>query len=161
MVDVNENLTPDDDQMPGAIEMLKADHRKVRTLFQQYQSTHDQTAKRRIAEEVFVELEIHAQLEELVFYPAFEAAADEEGDALIAEARQEHQTVKDLIGDLRGMGANDEDFVVQFQELMDDVEHHVQEEEREMFPEAAEILADKDADMGEEMEEMKQQLLMS
>jgi hypothetical protein len=50
--------------------------------------------KRRIAEQVFVALEVHAQLEELVFYPAFEAAADEEGEAMVGEAHEEHETVK-------------------------------------------------------------------
>jgi hemerythrin superfamily protein len=161
MADLNENLTPNDDQVQGAVEMLTADHRKVRNLFQQYQSANDQAAKRRIAEQVFVELEIHAQLEEMVFYPAFAAAADEEGKALVAEARQEHQTVKDLLGELRGMDADNEDFEIQFQELMEDVEHHAQEEETEMFPEAEELLAEQDAELVDEMQDIKQQLLAS
>jgi len=161
MADLNDDLTPNDDQPQGAIDMLQADHRKVRTLFQRYQSTKDQAMKRRIAEQVFVELEVHAQLEEMVFYPAFAAAADAEGHALVEEARQEHQTVKALIADLRSMGANDEAFEMQFQDLMDDVELHVQEEETEMFPEAEEVLADENADLMEEMQEIKQQLLAS
>jgi hemerythrin superfamily protein len=161
MADLNENLTPNDDQVQGAVEMLTADHRKVRNLFQQYQSANDQAAKRRIAEQVFVELEIHAQLEEMVFYPAFAAAADEEGKDLVAEARQEHQTVKDLLVELRGMDADNEDFEIQFQELMEDVEHHAQEEETEMFPEAEELLAEQDAELVDEMQDIKQQLLAS
>jgi hemerythrin superfamily protein len=161
MADLTENLTPSDDQVQSAVAMLQADHRKVRTLFQEYQNAKDQAMKRRIAEQVFVELEVHAQLEELVFYPAFAAAANEEGKDLIAEARQEHQTVKDVIAELRDMDPSNEDFEEQFEELMEDVEHHVQEEETEMFPEAEEILAEKDTEIVDEMEEIKQQLLAS
>ena len=162
MADRNDALTPNDDQPQDAIEMLKADHRKVRILFGHYQSTDEPTMKRRIAEQVFVELEVHAQLEEMVFYPAFEAAAEEEEEEeLIEEARQEHQRVKDLIAELRGMDAHDEDFAVQFQALMENVEHHVQEEEAEIFPEAEEVLAEENVDLMEEMQEIKQQLLAS
>ena len=150
-----------DDQPQGAIEMLQADHRKVRNLFQQYQSTTDPTRKRRIAAQVFVELEIHAQLEERIFYPAFAAAADEEGEDRVTEAQQDHQMVQALITALRGMDANDEDFEVQFQELIEEVEHHVYEEETAMFPEAEEVLADESVDLMEAMQDMKLQLLTS
>jgi hemerythrin superfamily protein len=107
-----------------AIEMLKADHQKVRDLFQQYAAASDQNTQRQIADQVFVELETHAQLEEMVFYPAFEEEADEEGKHLVEEACQEHQEVKTLIAELRGREA-DEEFDTKFRELMDNVEHHV------------------------------------
>ena len=112
--------TPDQDtpQFEDAVEMLKADHQKVRHLFQEYMAASDQQAQRQIAEQVFVELETHAQLEEMVFYPAFEAAADKEGKQLIEEARQEHQTVKDLIKDLRTLD-DEEEFDASFRELME------------------------------------------
>jgi hemerythrin superfamily protein len=143
-----------------AIEMLEADHRKVRELFQQYQAAGDLDAQRQIAEQVFVELETHAQLEEMVFYPAFEEEADEEGKALVKEAREEHQAVKTLIAALRERNM-DEAFNTQFCELMENVEHHVQEEEADMFPEAEEILLDRSTELAEEMEDLKQQLLAS
>ena len=143
-----------------AIEMLKADHQKVRDLFRQYTAAGDQNAKRQIAEQVFVELETHAQLEEMVFYPAFEEEADDEGQQLVEEARQEHQEVKNLIAELRGSNADDE-FDTKFRELMENVEHHVQEEEAEMFPEAEEILAEQLEDLLEEMQEVKEQLFTS
>jgi len=161
MADLNDDLTPNDDQPQGAIDMLQADHRRVRTLFQHYQSTNDQSMKRRIAEQIFVELEVHAQLEEMVFYPAFEAAADAEGEVLVEDARQEHLMVKELIADLRSMDATDEEFEPQFEALMVGVEDHVQEEETAMFPEAEEVLADESADLLEDMQEIKQQLLAS
>ena len=159
MADLNEPRIPSDDQPQGAIEMLQADHRTVRTLFQHYQSTKEQKMKRRIAEQVFVELEVLAQLEERVFYPAFEAAAEEGGDELIAEARQEHQMVKDLIAALRGLDTHNEYFEMQFQELIEEVEHHIYEEETAIFPEAEEVLADESVDLMEEMQDMKFQLL--
>jgi hemerythrin superfamily protein len=143
-----------------AIEMLKADHQKVRDLFQQYMAASDQNAKSQIAEQVFVELETHAQLEEMVFYPAFEEEADDEGRQLVEEARQEHQEVKDLIAELRGRDADDE-FDARFRELMENVEHHVQEEEAQMFPEAEEILAEELDELMDEMQEIKAQLLAS
>jgi hemerythrin superfamily protein len=147
-------------QFDDAIEMLKADHQKVRELFQQYMAAGDWNTKGKIAEQIFIELETHAQLEEMVFYPAFDEEADDEGKELVEEARQEHQTVKDLIAELRGRNA-DEAFDGKFRELMDNVEHHVQEEESEMFPEAEEVLAEQNEDLMEEMQEIKEQLLAS
>jgi hemerythrin superfamily protein len=141
-----------------AIEMLKADHQKVRDLFQQYTAAGAQNAKRQIAEQVFVELETHAQLEELVFYPAFAEEAGDEGQQLVEEARQEHQEVKDLIAELRDHGT-DAEFDTKFRALMENVEHHVQEEEAEMFPEAEEILAEQLEELMKDMQEVKEQLL--
>jgi hemerythrin superfamily protein len=159
-LDDSEDLIDDDDMAePGdAIAMLEADHRKVRELFQQYLAAGDRKAQRQIAEQVFVELETHAQLEEMVFYPAFEEEADDAGKALVKEAREEHQEVKTLITALRGCEMGEE-FDTKFHALMDDVEHHVQEEETEMFPDAEELLLDRSAELAEAMEDIKQQLL--
>ena len=150
----------DAEQFDGAVEMLKADHQKVRQLFEQYKAGDDPSKKQQIAEQVFIELETHAQLEEMVFYPAFEEAADSEGKQLVEEARQEHEEVKSLIAELRDL--NDDDaFDVQFRELMDNVEHHVQEEEAEMFPLAEEMLAERTEELADEMQDIKEQLLAS
>ena len=149
-----------DAQFGGAIDLLKADHQKVRHLFAQYKAESDPRQQQQIAEQVFVELETHAQLEEMVFYPAFEEAADAEGQHQVQEARQEHQAVKERIAALRGREV-DEAFDTKFRELMANVEHHVQEEESAMFPEAEELLADQDADLVDEMEALKEELLTS
>jgi hemerythrin superfamily protein len=148
------------EQFASAVEMLEADHRKMRELFQQYEAAGALDVKQQVAEQVFVELETHAQLEEMVFYPAFEEVADAEGKVLVGEAREEHQEVKALIAELRGLD-DDDMFDVQFRELMDNVEHHVQEEETDMFPEAEELLADRNEELVEEMEGIKKQLLAS
>jgi hemerythrin superfamily protein len=144
-----------------AIEMLRADHQKVRDLFQDYGEAQDQRAKRKIAQQVFVELETHAQLEESVFYPAFKQEADQAGKQLVAESLEEHQRVKDLIEELRELDADDEMFDAKFHELMEQVEHHVEEEESEMLPEAELALAEQAEDLMDEMQEVKRQLLTS
>jgi hemerythrin superfamily protein len=104
-------------QPEDAIAMLKADHQRVRDLFQEYEAAQDQQAKRDIAEEAFVELEMHAQLEEQVFYPAVEDETDEQGQELVEESLQEHQAVKDLIEELREMGPDAKAFDTKFKEL--------------------------------------------
>ena len=73
-----------------AITMLQADHRKVQDLFARYQRARDRTTKQRIVEQVFTELDLHAQLEETVFYPAFDTQAGKKGTQLVADSRLEH-----------------------------------------------------------------------
>lgn len=140
-----------------AIAMLKADHQKVRDLFQQYEATRDPSAKREVAEQVFIELETHAQLEENVFYPAVQEETDE-GPALVQESLSEHEAVKTLIQELRSMAHDTDEFDAKFQELIQNVEHHVEEEEAEMFPLAEDELADDLDEMKDEMQELKADL---
>ena len=147
-------------QPADAIAMLKADHQRVRDLFKEYEAASDPSAKREIAEEACAELEIHAQLEENVFYPAVNEETDE-GPELVKESLEEHQTVKALIQELRHMGPDDKTFDAKFKELMRNVEHHVEEEEREMFPLAEEELEEDMEDLMEEMQELKEQILAS
>jgi hemerythrin-like domain-containing protein len=144
-----------------AIEMLKADHEKVLDLFKQYTAASDEHTKRGIAEEVFFELDTHAQLEEQLFYPAFEEEADAEGEELVEEARKEHQAVKDLMEELRSLAAQDTPFDTKFRELRQKVEHHIEEEETEMFPLAEAELEDEMNELTEEMQELKRELTAS
>ena len=146
---------PDD-----AIAMLKADHRKVLHLFRQYDATHDQEMQQRIAEDVFAALDLLGQLEDAVFYPALAEAGGEEGERLVGGARQEHQLFKDLMAELRDIGDEDE-FPARFHALRDYVEQHVEDEEREMFPQAEVHLADTMAHITDAMQERKHQLVAS
>jgi hemerythrin superfamily protein len=150
----------DAERFDSAVEMLEADHRKVRELFQRYEAAGNPDAQQQFAEQIFVELEVHAQLEEMVFYPAFEEAADAEGKQLVEEARHEHAEVKSLIEELRDLD-DEETFDDQFRELMATVEHHVQEEEAEMFPLAEELLAERTMELAEDMQDIKTRLLAS
>ena len=144
-----------------AIALLTADHQKVKQLFQRYEGATDQKTRQQIVEQVFVELDTHAQLEETVFYPAFEQLADAEGKQLVAESLREHQAVKDLIQKLRDLNAEEEDaeFAAKFQELMDRVDDHVEDEETQLFPQAEAVLEEQLEDLRDEMQDLKQQLL--
>jgi hemerythrin-like domain-containing protein len=144
-------------QPADAIAMLKADHQRVRDLFAQYEAADNVETKRTLAEQVFTELEMHAQLEENVFYPAVNEET-EEGPELVKESLSEHEAVKNLIQALRGMAHDTDEFDAKFQELIQNVEHHVEEEEAEMFPLAEEELAEDLTDMREEMQELKAEL---
>jgi hypothetical protein len=141
-----------------AITMLQADHRKVQDLLARYQRARDRTTKQQIAEQVFTEIDQHAQLEETVFYPAFDAQAGKKGTQLVADSRLEHEAVKELILEMRHLDIADEEFEDKFEEMTKNVQHHIAQEEHEMFPEAAQILAEQLEDLLEEMVALKHQL---
>jgi len=141
----------------SAIAMLTADHQKVKDLFEEYDSAEESSERKTIAEHVFHELEIHTQLEEDIFYPAVAKGGDEP-KKLVAEARKEHGKVKQLIASLRKLAASDEKYDELFQELMENVEHHVKEEEDELFPIAESELGVEVEDLGAKMQEEKRHL---
>ena len=147
----------DQEQPADAIAMLKADHQRVKDLFTQYEATDNVETKQTLAEEVFRELEMHAQLEENIFYPTVNEETDE-GPKLVQESLSEHETVKTLIQELRGMAHDTDAFDARFQELIRNVAHHVEEEEAEMFPLAEEELAEDLTEMKDEMQELKADL---
>ena len=147
----------DHEQPADAIAMLKADHQRVKDLFAQYEAADNVETKRTLAEQAFVELETHAQLEENVFYPAVNEDTDE-GPALVQESLSEHEMVKTLIQELRSMAHDTDAFDAKFQELIQNVSHHVEEEESEMFPLAEQELAEDLEEMSEEMQELNADL---
>ena len=134
-----------------ALALLKADHRLVHDLFTQYASAGDISTKQMIAEQVFTALERHAQLEENIFYPAYETMTGKNGTKLVADSRFAHEHVKELLIELRNIDLDEETFEAKFQELMHTVEQHVAHEEDERFPEAEQILADQLADLRDDM----------
>ena len=127
-----------------ALDILKQDHQKVKELF------HEATRGKDLFDKINIELEIHAHIEETVFYPALEQ--HEELKDMVAEALGEHQEVKTLLEELEELGSESHDFGVKLQELMETVEHHVSEEEGEMFPKVREVFDEK------ELEELGNQL---
>lgn len=157
------NTQRNEKQPKDAIAMLKADHKQVKALFDKFESAGDgqSKVKQQIAEEVFMELEIHTRLEEEIFYPAFDAAADTEGGKLIAESIEEHQVVKTLMEEMRELDPSDERYEAKFTVLMENVRHHIEEEEEEVFPEAEDILEDEMDELTEQMQELKQELIAS
>ena len=141
-----------------AIALLRADHQLVNDLFTQYESAGDISTKQIIAEQVFTALEVHAQLEDNVFYPAYETMTGKNGTKLVADSRLAHEHVKELLIELQDIDLDEETFEAKFQELMHTVEQHVAQEEDEMFPEAEQILADRLVELRDEMMILKQQL---
>ncbi|MDQ1922507.1 hemerythrin domain-containing protein [Massilia pseudoviolaceinigra] len=120
-----------------AIAMLTEDHREVEELFRQYEALgeDDNDRKKKIADQVCTALTLHATIEEEIFYPAVrEASGDNE--ELVDEAVVEHASAKDLIAQLQEMDPEDELYDAKVKVLSEQIAHHVQEEEKEMFPKA-------------------------
>jgi Hemerythrin HHE cation binding domain len=142
--------------MPNAVQMIRQDHRKVEGLFKKFDQAKNNGAKKRIADQVFQELEVHTTLEEEVFYPAVQKELGDE-EMIIEEAEKEHQQAKDTIQELKMMDGEDERFEEKFSELVECIEHHVREEESEMLPRAEESEMDL-AHYGKQMSERKKEL---
>ena len=107
---------------------------------------------------MLAEIEIHTTIEEELFYPAMKRKTDRDGKDLVAEAVEEHHVVTTLMGELKGLDPTDERYDAKFTVLMETVEHHIEEEEGEMFPEAEEVLGDRLERLGTQMQERKQSL---
>lgn len=116
----------------NALELLKEDHDVVDKLFQKVKST-EESEHRALFEQINAELEVHAHIEEEVFYPHLIEEGDEELADLTREGLQEHHVVKTLLRELSGLADESEAFEPKLKVLMENVEHHVQEEEGEMF----------------------------
>lgn len=116
------------------LDMLKEDHARVKKAFrdaQKLDSEEDQEELQMIVEQTCAELEVHARLEEELFYPAVRSAIKE--TELIDEAEVEHESAKALIAQLRAMTPADEKYAPTFKVLGEYVKHHIKEEEKEMF----------------------------
>ena len=140
----------------NAFTLLKADHKKVAGILEKIDSTTERGVKTR--EELFTqlktELDAHARVEETIFYPELEKA-DETHDITL-EAFEEHRLVKQLLAELETMDKSDEQWTARFSVLKENVEHHVEEEEGEMFPKARKALSNEQAEiLGTQMEEAK------
>jgi len=139
----------------NALELLKEDHQKVKELFEQAEQAEDQKAKRKLFDEIQSELETHARIEETVFYPAMEK--HEELKDMVLESIEEHKQIKTLLREIDNLKSDSEKFEPKLSVLMENVEHHAEEEEEgKMFPKIREILSEKDLDsLGEELEAAK------
>ena len=116
-----------------ATEILKADHDRVDELFQKVKANEDGNNKD-VFEKIRQELELHTHVEEHVFYPDLLKRGDEELQKIVREGLEEHGQVKTLLVEMGSMSGDDEEFKAKLQVMMENVEHHVQEEEGEMFP---------------------------
>jgi hemerythrin-like domain-containing protein len=144
-----------------AIKLLKDDHKKVKDLFREYEAAGDRAyqTKKRIAEQVFMELEVHSAIEEEIFYPAVREKAGKEGKELVAEGYEEHHVVETLMQELKALDPEDEAYDAKFKVLTENVEHHIEEEEQEMMPEAEDALGERVTELGEQMLRRKEALM--
>jgi hemerythrin superfamily protein len=134
-----------------AIALLKDDHRKVEELFEQFEKATGDGRKERIANEICLDLSVHATIEEEIFYPACEGKVDED---LLKESHVEHDAAKVMIAEIAsGRGESDEYFDSKVKVLSEEIEHHVEEEEKRMeglFAQARKAGLDMDA-LGEQL----------
>lgn len=143
-----------------AIDLLTADHRKVEKLFKAYDKLVEDEGsyneKEALAATICAELTIHVQIEEEIFYPAARDVLDDE--ELIDEAIVEHASAKDLISQLADMSPDDDLYDAKIKVLSELIEHHVEEEEGEMFPKLKKAKLDTAA-IGPQMADRKQHLV--
>lgn len=134
-------------------ELLKTDHRKVEQLFSQLESASGKR-KLQVFEQIKTELELHTHIEEKIFYPALEEP--EETHDLALEAYEEHAVVKNLLKELGRAKTADDEWEAQAKVLKENVEHHVEEEENELFTKAESALDEEELEaLGEQMEAEK------
>ncbi len=141
-----------------AVALLKADHEKVAGLFEDYEKASGDGKKRKIAEEICMELTVHAKIEEEIFYPACEGKVEED---LLKEAYVEHDGAKILIAEIEAGGPSDEFYDAKVKVLGEQIEHHVEEEEARVegiFAQARKAGVDIDA-LGEELAQRKAELI--
>ena len=145
-------------EQQDAIDVLKADHRQVEQWFEQFAATRSAERKQRLASQICQALEVHTQIEEEIFYPAFLKASDEE--EVHHEAEIEHEGAKRLIADIEASGPDDEYYNARVTVLSQMIEHHVNEEEKRdgMFSKARK--ADMDlVGLGRQLQSRKAQLM--
>lgn len=142
-----------------AYSLLQEDHKRVQKIFKQFEKLdrEDSEAMREMVETACAELELHAQLEEELFYPALREAGDEEKSHLLDEAEVEHDSAKQLIAQLRELQPDDPRYAATFTVLGEYVNHHIEEEEGDIFKLAKKAKLDAEA-LGEAIAERKQQM---
>jgi hypothetical protein len=146
------------DEQPDAIALLKADHRTVEELFEQYEGATGEGKKQKLALQICMELTIHAKIEEEIFYPACEGKIEED---LLKEAYVEHDGAKVLIAEIEAGSPDDEFYDAKVKVLSEQIEHHVGEEEMRMegmFSQARKAGLDMDA-LGDQLRARKQELM--
>jgi hemerythrin superfamily protein len=140
-----------------AIGLLKQDHRTVEELFKKFEKANGSERKRTLAEQICLELSVHAEIEEEIFYPACEGKVDED---LLKESYVEHDGAKVLIAEIMNGGPDDEYYDAKVKVLQEEIDHHVEEEEKRLeglFAQARKADLDMDA-LGEELAARKAEL---
>jgi hemerythrin-like domain-containing protein len=159
--DVEQEETSDDDApAQDAVSLLSADHAEVKQMFETYRQLVDENAddeqRGELARKICSMLTVHAEIEEEIFYPAMRDNVDDE--LTLDEAEVEHASAKELIEQLEGMDPGDALYDAKVIVLGEYVDHHVQEEENELFPQAEKAGIDLD-ELGAELASRKRELM--
>jgi hemerythrin superfamily protein len=137
----------------NALELLKQDHQEASSLMDQLESGDEQSMMNTF-NQLKQALTLHTKMEETLLYPALQN--NEQTGDIISEAYEEHQTVDEILAEMTGMATSNGEFMDKLTELRENVEHHVEEEENEMFPKAEQILGrHRLEEMGAQMQQMK------
>jgi hemerythrin superfamily protein len=143
----------------NAIDLLKADHERVKAILTQLSESTERGIKKRtdLLAKLEMEITIHTKLEEEILYPAFKEAGGKEQDVMYYEAKEEHRTVDSLVlPDLKQTDPGTPEFSGRVKVVKELLEHHIEEEETEMFPQAIKLLGNTTLnELGQQMEEMK------
>lgn len=146
----------------NAIDLLKVDHEKVKSILSQLSESTDRAVKKRteLLEKLELEVSIHTQLEEEILYPAYKAAGGKAEAEMYYEAKEEHRTVDSLVlPDLKGTDPTSPEFAGRVKVIKELLEHHIEEEETDMFPHAKKILGKAKLDeLGDQMLTLKASL---
>lgn len=142
-----------------ALAVLKADHDKVRSLFIEFRAASEADDADKMGEvtaKIFEELEVHTAIEERVFYPEVKKAGGTELEDLTAESNEEHHVVDVLMAEIKNLAPTDDQYSPKMTVLIENVEHHAGEEEKEMFPQVRNLLSEtKLRDLGAALEREK------
>ncbi|SEJ11520.1 hemerythrin domain-containing protein [Pseudomonas sp. NFR16] len=145
----------------NAIDLLTADHERVKSILSQLSESTERGVKKRtdLLNKLEMEITIHTKLEEELLYPAFKEAGAKEQDIMYYEAKEEHRTVDSLVlPDLKQTDPSTPEFSGRVKVVKELLEHHIEEEESEMFPQAKKLLGKaKLEELGAQMEAMKAQ----
>lgn len=141
-----------------AIKLLEADHRQVEKWFKEFEATNGQKTKTKLVEQICTALKVHTQIEEEIFYPASREVLSGEDEEMVDEAVVEHAAAKTLIAEIEAMDVGEELFDAKVKVLQEMIEHHVEEEEKEYFPEVRKTEMDLEA-IGLQMASRKEELM--
>jgi hemerythrin superfamily protein len=141
-----------------AVDLLTKQHREVEAMFEQFENMTDRAkvSKKKLADQICNALIMHTTIEEEIFYPATREASEETED-MVDEAVVEHGSAKDLIAQIQEMDPGDDLYDAKVKVLGELVQHHVDEEEEEMFPKARELKLDL-AQLGAEMQARQKEI---
>ena len=135
------------------VKLLKKQHREVEALFKRIGKTEGASERRRLMEEISAKLTLHTKLEEEIFYPALREVPTKKAEEMVLEAYEEHHVVKLVLAELPKVDPEDERFEAKMTVLSELVDHHADEEEKEMFKTAQKLGKDELEALGERMEE--------